>query len=57
VDLPVADRRAGSPLLTRFSSRQGRLAHVFLKDRLAKARAYRRIAGYFRSSIFELVSE
>lgn len=57
MDLPVADHRASSPLLTRFSSRQGRLAHVFLKDRLANARAYRRIAGYFRSSIFELVSE
>jgi superfamily II DNA or RNA helicase len=33
------------------------MSHVFLKDRLAHARAYRRIAGYFRSSIFELVDE
>lgn len=57
MDLPVAEHRATSPLLTRFSSRQDRLAHVFLKDRLAHARAYRRIAGYFRSSIFELVNE
>ena len=45
------------PLLRRFSSRHGRLSHVFLKDRLQNASAYRRIAGYFRSSIFELVGE
>jgi superfamily II DNA or RNA helicase len=51
------DEVRAQPLILRFSSRQGRLAHVFLKDRLANARAYRRIAGYFRSSIFELVSE
>src|SRR5580704_15300400 len=43
--------------LRRFSSRTGRLSHVFLKDRLKGARIYRRIAGYFRSSIFELVDE
>jgi superfamily II DNA or RNA helicase len=43
--------------IRRFSSRQGRLSHVFLKDRLAGAKRYRRIAGYFRSSIFELVDE
>jgi superfamily II DNA or RNA helicase len=44
-------------MLRRFSSRSGRLSHVFLKDRLKGARIYRRIAGYFRSSIFELVDE
>jgi hypothetical protein len=44
-------------LLRRFSSRLERLKHVFLKDRLHGAREYRRIAGYFRSSIFELVDE
>ena len=44
-------------LLRRFSSRLERLGHVFLKDRLRGAREYRRIAGYFRSSIFELVDE
>ncbi len=44
-------------MLNRFSSRSGRLSHVFLKDRLADAKCYRRIAGYFRSSIFELVDE
>ncbi len=48
---------SGTPFLHRFSSRQQRLSHVFLKDRLANARTYRRIAGYFRSSIFELVAE
>ena len=45
------------PLIRRFSSRQHRLTHVFLKDKLANARTYKRIAGYFRSSIFELVAE
>ena len=45
------------PLISRFSSRQHRLSHVYLKDRLATAKNYRRIAGYFRSSIFELVAE
>ena len=44
-------------MISRFSSRTGRLSHVFLKDRLRGARSYRRIAGYFRSSIFELVDE
>ncbi len=44
-------------MLNRFSSRSSRLSHVFLKDRLAGAKTYRRIAGYFRSSVFELVEE
>ena len=43
--------------VTRFSSRQDRLSHVFLKERLAGAVSYDRIAGYFRSSIFDLVHE
>lgn len=43
--------------LRRFSSRVGRLSHVFLKDRLAGATEYLRVAGYFRSSIFELANE
>ena len=43
--------------LRRFSSRRQRLDHAFLTERLRGARAYRRIAGYFRSSIFELVGE
>ena len=43
--------------LRRFSSRLQRLDHAFLAERLRGAKAYRRIAGYFRSSIFELVGE
>lgn len=43
--------------INRFSSRRGRLDRVFLADRLRGARSYKRIAGYFRSSIFELVGE
>ena len=43
--------------LRRFSSRRQRLDHAFLNERLRGATAYRRIAGYFRSSIFELVGE
>ena len=43
--------------LRRFSSRRQRLDHAFLNERLSGAKAYRRIAGYFRSSIFELVGE
>ena len=41
----------------RFSSRRQRLDHVFLADRLKGTKPYKRIAGYFRSSIFELVGE
>ncbi len=43
--------------IRRFSSRRQRLDHAFLNEKLKGARAYRRIAGYFRSSIFELVGE
>lgn len=43
--------------IRRFSSRRQRLDHAFLNERLKGARSYRRIAGYFRSSIFELVGE
>jgi superfamily II DNA or RNA helicase len=43
--------------LRRFSSRRQRLDHAFLNERLRGAQSYRRIAGYFRSSIFELVGE
>ena len=43
--------------INRFSSRRQRLDHAFLSKRLAGAKSYRRIAGYFRSSIFELVGE
>ena len=43
--------------INRFSSRRQRLDHVFLSARLKDAKSYKRIAGYFRSSIFELVGE
>ncbi len=43
--------------IRRFSSRSGRLSHTFLKSRLQNACEYKRIAGYFRSSIFDLVNE
>lgn len=43
--------------INRFSSRRQRLDHSFLKTRLQNAKSYKRIAGYFRSSIFELVGE
>ncbi len=43
--------------IRRFSSRRVRLDHAFLSERLRGARSYKRIAGYFRSSIFELVGE
>ena len=43
--------------IRRFSSRRQRLDHAFLAQKLAGAKSYRRIAGYFRSSIFKLVGE
>ncbi len=43
--------------INRFSSRRQQLGREFLAERLRGARSYRRIAGYFRSSIFELVGE
>ena len=43
--------------ISRFSSRRQRRDHSFLKVRLKGAKSYKRIAGYFRSSIFELVGE
>ena len=43
--------------IQRFTSRLHQLDKEFLAKRLEGARSYRRIAGYFRSSIFELVGE
>src|SRR3954469_25815540 len=43
--------------INRFSSRRKRLDHAFLSVKLRGAKSYKRIAGYFRSSIFELVGE
>jgi superfamily II DNA or RNA helicase len=61
LDAPVGGRRVtelvGGGRLERFSSRHERLDHVYLKDRLQGATEYLRIAGYFRSSIFDLVNE
>lgn len=44
-------------IINRFSSRRQRLDRAFLSAKLNGARSYKRIAGYFRSSIFELVGE
>jgi superfamily II DNA or RNA helicase len=43
--------------LRRFSSRLERLSKGFLDTRLEGAVAYDRIAGYFRSSVFEIAGE
>ena len=43
--------------IRRFSSRTERLDTEFLAQSLKNASKYFRIAGYFRSSIFELVGE
>lgn len=43
--------------IQRLSSRRQRLDHAFLRAKLKDARSYKRIAGYFHSSIFELVGE
>jgi hypothetical protein len=41
----------------RFSSHHQRLDRSFLANQLKGAKSYKRIVGYFRSSIFELVGE
>ena len=43
--------------IRRYSSRRQRLDRTFLPDRLRGARAYDRIAGYFSSSLLEVVGE
>lgn len=43
--------------IQRFSSRRQRLERSFLATRLKDAQAYDRIAGYFSSSLFEVVGE
>ncbi len=43
--------------INRFSSRRQRLDASFLNQRLRNARAYDRIAGYFRSSLLEVAGE
>lgn len=43
--------------IQRFSSRRQRLDHSFLSPRLKGAQRYDRIAGYFSSSLLELIGE
>ena len=43
--------------IRRFSSLRAPPDHAFLRDQLKAAKSYKYIAGYFRSSIFELVGE
>lgn len=43
--------------IRRFSSRTHRLDRTFLLDHLKGARSYKRIAGYFTSSLFEVAHE
>ena len=45
------------PSLKRYSSRRQHLDQAFLTARLANARGYDRIAGYFSSSLLELAGE
>ncbi|MEE9426451.1 MAG: hypothetical protein V3V18_15945, partial [Methylococcales bacterium] len=44
-------------MLTRYSSRLTQLDRDFLCKKLKNAKSYRRIAGYFRSSMFEIADE
>ncbi|CAA9889431.1 hypothetical protein METHB2_1000001 [Candidatus Methylobacter favarea] len=44
-------------MITRYSSRQTPLDGSFLNQKLQSAQCYDRIAGYFRSSIFEVAGE
>jgi len=44
-------------MLQRHSSRRNRLDHAVLNQRLEGAASYDRIAGYFRSSLFEVAGE
>ena len=46
-----------SNMLQRHSSRENRLDHAVLNQRLEGAVSYDRIAGYFRSSLFEVAGE
>ncbi|MFQ5614393.1 MAG: hypothetical protein ACE5H9_19905 [Anaerolineae bacterium] len=50
------NERTQSPI-RRFSSRRQRLDHSFLSPRLKGTQRYDRIAGYFSSSLLELIGE
>ncbi len=43
--------------IRRFSSRTHRLDQTILLEHLKGARSYKRIAGYFTSSLFEVAGE
>jgi len=43
--------------IRRFSSRTHQLDRTFLLEHLKGARSYKRIAGYFTSSLFEVAHE
>lgn len=44
-------------MIKRFSSRRGNISDSLLNHRLKNAKSYDRIAGFFRSSIFEVAGE
>ena len=44
-------------MITRYSSRRESISDSLLNDKLKNAKSYDRIAGYFRSSIFEVAGE
>ena len=44
-------------MINRYSSRQQPLGRSFISDKLTDAKSYDRIAGFFRSSIFEVAGE
>jgi hypothetical protein len=53
----ILPRKAAMSDILRFSSRSQPLDKAYLAQRLGNATSYKRIAGYFRSSILELVGE
>lgn len=57
MDMPPGAPRAEQSTVRRFSSRRDHLGHSFLRDRLRGAVSYDRLAGYFRSSVFEVAGE
>jgi len=44
-------------MINRYSSRRESISDSLLNDKLSNAKSYDRIAGYFRSSIFEIAGE
>ena len=54
---PVVDAGRGLESASPFRSRRASLYEEFLKERLASAKRYDRIAGYFQSSLFDLAND